>query len=35
MVFGDDVAITSIFTGVHNPSWMVNSRKDLIGESSE
>lgn len=33
MVFGDDVAITSIFTGVHNPSRIVNSRKSLIGES--
>lgn len=33
MVFGDNVTITSIFTGVHNPSWIVNSRKSLIGES--
>lgn len=26
-------ATTSLFTGVHNPSWTVNSRKSLIGES--
>lgn len=33
LVFGDDEAITAIFAGVHNASWIVNSRKRLIQES--
>lgn len=33
MVFGGDVAVASVFTGVHSSGWRVNSRTSLTGDN--